>query len=208
MRNLLSLADFEADETRLIKNTRADYGTDSEETANAPLPEIKNRIGDSVSKLNIGYKINLNLPETTDIEVFNAIFYCLEMSIRRLIRDTFVSIYGLAWWDRANVAVGIREEVKRNRTRERDSAITSRSDDPLDYTTFGQLSQLITDNFDLFEPVFDSKPAVGRVLNQLNLLRGPIAHCSMLAPDERGRLEQAVRDWFRLLIPISIDQNS
>jgi len=32
----------------------------------------------------------------------------------------------------------------------------------------------------------------------LNTLRGPIAHCSPLAPDEVLRLQLTVRDWFRL----------
>jgi hypothetical protein len=32
----------------------------------------------------------------------------------------------------------------------------------------------------------------------LNMLRGPIAHCSPLAEDEVLRLQLTVRDWFRL----------
>ena len=33
----------------------------------------------------------------------------------------------------------------------------------------------------------------------LNTLRGPIAHCSMLAEDEIVRLRLSVRDWYRLM---------
>ncbi|WP_062611311.1 MULTISPECIES: Swt1 family HEPN domain-containing protein [unclassified Rhizobium] len=127
------------------------------------------------------------------------IFYCLEVSIRKLINDTLSEAEGADWWNTNRVAVGIKNEVQAIKNREEQAAITLRSDNPIDYTTFGQLSQIITDNFDLFVPIISSKSAVSRVLNQLNLLRGPIAHCCPLAADERDRLKLAVRDWFRLL---------
>lgn len=130
---------------------------------------------------------------------FYEIFYCLEVSIRKLISSTLADAEGADWWNSSRVAEGIKNEVANLKKREIASAITPRSDQMLDYTTFGQLSQLITDNFDLFEPIISSKAAVSRVLNQLNLLRGPIAHCCPLAEDERDRLELTVRDWFRLL---------
>jgi Swt1-like HEPN len=127
------------------------------------------------------------------------VFYCLEVSIRKLISATLTDSVGVGWWSSGRVAEGIRNEVAAIQRKEVASGITPRSEDPLDFTTFGQLSQLITDNFDLFEPIIYSKSAVSRVLNQLNLLRGSIAHCCLLAPDERDRLELSVRDWFRLL---------
>lgn len=127
------------------------------------------------------------------------VFYCLEVSIRRLIVATLSDAEGIDWWESARVADGIKTEVAAIRRKEEASAITLRSENPIDYTTFGQLSQLITDNFDLFEPVISSKSAVSRVLNNLNLLRGAIAHCCLLAQDERDRLELSVKDWFRLL---------
>lgn len=127
------------------------------------------------------------------------IFFCLEVSIRRLISSIMTEAEGAGWWNSSRVAEGIKNDVAAIQKREDGSAINPRSENPLDYTTFGQLSQIITDNFDLFESVISSKPATSRVLNQLNLLRGGIAHCCVLAPDEQERLELSVRDWFRLL---------
>lgn len=127
------------------------------------------------------------------------IFYCLEVSIRSLISRTLSAAEGPNWWESDRVSEGIKNEVGIIQRKEQASGMTPRSENPLDYTTFGQLSQLITDNFALFELIISSKAAVSRVLNQLNLLRGPIAHCCPLARDERDRLELAVRDWFRLL---------
>jgi hypothetical protein len=83
--------------------------------------------------------------------------------------------------------------------REIDSGVTPRSEEPIDYTTFGQLSELIKVNWDVFGSIFSSVKAVGRVMANLNTLRGPIAHCSPLAEDEVVRLRLSVRDWFRLM---------
>jgi hypothetical protein len=69
----------------------------------------------------------------------------------------------------------------------------------IDYTTFGQLSGIITLNWELFEPILTSRRAVERVMASLNLVRGPIAHCCPIAEDEIERLRLAVKDWFRML---------
>ena len=70
----------------------------------------------------------------------------------------------------------------------------------MDYTTFGELSNIIVANWDLFGgTLFNSKKALEKVMASLNALRNPIAHCSPLAEDEQLRLRLAVGDWFRLM---------
>ena len=69
----------------------------------------------------------------------------------------------------------------------------------LDFTNFGELSQIIEKNWDLFGSILSSVRAVKKVLASLNTLRGPIAHCTPLAEDEVVRLQLSVRDWFRLM---------
>ena len=71
--------------------------------------------------------------------------------------------------------------------------------DWIDYTTFGELGQLIRSNTDIFGGVFNNLRAVEKVMYNLNALRNTIAHCAPLADDEVRRLELSVRDWFRLL---------
>lgn len=85
--------------------------------------------------------------------------------------------------------------------KELDSGISRRSDDAIDYTNFGELGEIIKKNLDVFGSIFNSPKGVERVLASLNTLRGPIAHCSVLAEDEilRLRLKLSVRDWFRLM---------
>lgn len=126
------------------------------------------------------------------------VFYCLEVSIRRLVSAMLAEAEGKDWWASVRVEEGIRNEVRIIQKKENDSGITPRSENNLDFLTFGQLGQLITSNFDLFETVLTTKGAVSRVMNQLNLLRNPIAHCCELSADEADRLRLSVRDWFRL----------
>ena len=80
-----------------------------------------------------------------------------------------------------------------------DAGVTIRSDEEIDYTTFGELSTIIKSNWDIFGDIFNSPKAVERVMSNLNTLRAPIAHCSKLAEDEEVRLQLSVRDWYRLM---------
>lgn len=131
---------------------------------------------------------------------FYEIFYCLENSIRKLVEDTMIEAEGADWWHSKRVDDDrIRKPAEQNKKKEVDSGVTPRSDRLIDYTTFGQLSQLITDNWELFAPVFQSKTAVSNVSNQLNLLRGPIAHCNPTDELEQDRLNLAVRSWFKIM---------
>jgi hypothetical protein len=126
------------------------------------------------------------------------IFYMLENDIRKLIVETLETAHGKDWWD-THVSVAVKDEVNKNRSREANAAITVRSDDEIDYTTFGQLSDIIRENWPDFAGMLSNQQAVSRVLSGLNMLRGAIAHCGVLAEDEVDRLKLAIRDWFRVL---------
>lgn len=134
-----------------------------------------------------------------DMSEHYEVFYCLEQAIRKLIVETLEDSEGANWWDSARIPSDIKADVAALVKKERDNGITPRSDNMIDYTTFGQLSVVITSNWDLFEPTLKSKRAVERVMANLNLLRGPIAHCCPMQEDEVDRLRLAVKDWFRMI---------
>lgn len=126
------------------------------------------------------------------------LFYCLERSIRDIVSNTIESaVNDQDWWNKGKIPPTIAQEVALRIQKEVDSGITQRSSEELDYTTFGELSQIIDSNWDLFGSILRSKKAVNRVLTSLNTLRGPIAHCSILSEDEVLRLNLSVRDWYR-----------
>jgi hypothetical protein len=128
------------------------------------------------------------------------VFYSLEKSIRTLVSDAIeASEKREDWWASTRVPASIQAEVASRTQKELDAGVTRRSLDELDYTTFGELSVIISSNWDIFGGLFNSKRAVEKVMASLNALRNPIAHCSPLAEDEQLRLQLTVPDWFRLM---------
>jgi hypothetical protein len=128
------------------------------------------------------------------------VFYSLEKSIRTLVAETIEAAEKAPdWWSSARVPPAVQTEVASRIQKELDAGVTRRSLDELDYTTFGELSVIISSNWDVFGSLFSSKKAVEKVMASLNALRNPIAHCSPLAEDEQLRLQLTVRDWFRLM---------
>jgi hypothetical protein len=136
--------------------------------------------------------------EAAQMAVNFRIFYCLENSIRELILEALEDFYKDKWWEEGVPPI-IREAAEKLRQRELDMGAVPRSDNLLDFTTFGELSTIIEQSKDAFEGKFTSFKAVNKVLWQLNMLRGPIAHCKPLAEDEVLRLHLTLRDWFRAL---------
>jgi hypothetical protein len=126
------------------------------------------------------------------------LFFCLENAIRDLVSVALEGASGAEWWEKS-VPGPVKDNVKVNMKREQDAGLSTRSSEPIDYTNFGELSQIIDNNWDAFSDTFNSRRAVSRILASLNLLRAPIAHCAALAPDEVIRLQLALRDWYRLM---------
>jgi len=137
--------------------------------------------------------------EAAEMSRHYELFYCLENSIRKLITEALRENAGPNWWESGKIPSNIVDGVKERVQKEIDSGVTRRSDDPIDHTTFGELSVIITTNWDLFGTIFSSRRAVEKVMSSLNLLRGPIAHCCPLSEDEKDRLKLTVKDWFRMI---------
>jgi hypothetical protein len=157
-------------------------GRDSQKNATDYYPQFEQEVRQQAAEMARHYEL----------------FYCLEQGIRKLITDTMEEAGGGNWWEE-KTPQQIRDEVKKLIKSEVDSGVTRRSDRAIDYTTFGQLSVIISSNWNLFEPIFKSPRAVEKVMSSLNLLRGPIAHCCPLSEDEVDRLHLAVKDWFRMM---------
>jgi hypothetical protein len=134
--------------------------------------------------------------EAAEMAPHYEVFYSLETTIRRLVRDQLQAVSDEWWADR--IPEQIRRDAEKLQRRDEDTGFTKRSDDPMDFLTFGQLSEVIKSNWDVFGALFSSARAVEKVMANLNTLRGPIAHCTPLAEDEVVRLRLTVADWFRL----------
>ena len=126
------------------------------------------------------------------------VFYCLEKNIRKLISETLESACGENWWATC-VPQPVKDNVKSNIQREIDNGISLRSEHEIDFTTFGELGEIVRNNWERFDAMFTSEKAFSKIMTSLNMLRNPIAHCCPMAEDEVTRLQLTLRDWFRLM---------
>jgi hypothetical protein len=136
--------------------------------------------------------------EAREMSKHYEVFYCLERSIRSLVVQLMEEKYKDNWWEE-RVNPEIKKNVESNIKRELESGFTERSENKIDYTTFGELTIIVQENFDAFEDLFKNPKAFSKIMTSLNQLRGPMAHCCPLAEDEVVRLNLAVKDWFRLM---------
>lgn len=134
--------------------------------------------------------------EAAAMALHYATFYCLENSIRELICARMEETHGQNWWDTA-VPQLVRDNVQKNYKKEVASGVTLRSERLIDYSNFGELGEIIKANFETFGDTLRDVSAVQKILAALNTLRGPIAHCKVLAEDEVVRLRLSLADWFR-----------
>lgn len=140
------------------------------------------------------------LADAERMSEFYKLFYALENDIRDLIESTLEDSRGEDWWENVVPQI-VRENVRKNIEREAAEGLPPRSDREIDYTTFGELGEIVKENWDVFSGMFSNatRSRVLRVINRLNLVRGPIAHCNFLPEEEAIRLKLAVRDWYKLM---------
>jgi len=129
---------------------------------------------------------------------FYRLFYILEIEMRRFVTDVMEQI-DPDWWD-TKVPQQVNENARKAREREENEGLAPRSDEMIDYTTLGELGEIIRHNWADFQGLLSgaSKNRVLRVINRLNLARGPIAHCGSLEEDDIVRLKLSIRDWYKL----------
>jgi hypothetical protein len=73
-----------------------------------------------------------------------------------------------------------------------------RSEDPLCYTNFGELIDILNANWADFSDTLRSQKAMQQILSQFNQIRNIIAHSCDLNEDEITRCKLLVKDWLRI----------
>lgn len=137
------------------------------------------------------------LRESIEMSDCYQILYCFENDIRNIINDIMKEEIGSDWWA-TSVRPKIKEDVERNQTAEQNSVYFSRSDDPLYFTTLGDLKEIISDNYIHFENHFRSKPFVNELLFQINRLRVVVGHNCLLDDLDITALKQHIERWYTI----------
>src|SRR5579864_1783511 len=87
--------------------------------------------------------------EAKEMSKHYEVFYCLEKSIRSLVVQLMKEKYGEGWWD-SRLKEELRKNVEFNIKKEVESGFTQRSEDKIDYTTFGELTTIVQGNWEAF----------------------------------------------------------
>jgi len=163
------------------------------------------------SGLDIKHSQTLKQDEIIDTEVFEIVvrqqarqmgdlyylYFCLENSIRNTIINRLKEKSGQNWWN-TKVPNNVKEKVEARRQQERDTPFSERSEEPIYYTDFKDLIDIIEENWDIFSDTYRSIESVKQTLGTLNVLRRPIAHSSILDEDEILRFKLHIKDWVRI----------
>jgi bisphosphoglycerate-dependent phosphoglycerate mutase len=163
------------------------------------------------SGINIGRSTSIKSEDVVDTDLFESellmrgqkmadfyvLYYCIENTIRALISERMVEKHGATWWD-TKVPPKVKEEAKERQEREKDTPMAIRSNDPLTYTTFGELIVILDASWPDFEDTIRSQKAMQKILSELNSLRGVVAHSADLSDDDIDRFKLLIRDWLRI----------
>jgi hypothetical protein len=123
-------------------------------------------------------------------------FYCLENAVRELITERLADRHGAGWWEK--VPDKIKTAVQKLQEKEEQNRYhASRSTDPIGYTMFGNLGQIIINNWEDFSDLFPNQSWITSRFNDLEMSRNIIMHTGLLPQIEIERLESIVRDWIR-----------
>ena len=148
---------------------------------------------------------SLSIDLLDDVHVANArataIVYtaiaAFENGVRALVTKTLVERFKEDWWDKG-VSANIRDRAQKRMEDEQTAKWhTQRGQDPINYTTFGDLKNIMQNNWDAFEDLIGSLQWASGIFDIIERSRNVIMHSGNLAPEDIERLGVNIRDWVK-----------
>ena len=118
-----------------------------------------------------------------------------ENSVRRFVVKILIETKGENWW-----ADCVSEKIRRNaESREREEEKirwhTPRGDSMINYTEFGDLVSIMSQNLDLFEAYIVSIDWARQIIQTIERSRNVIMHSGELGRKDIERIGTNIRDW-------------
>jgi len=127
-----------------------------------------------------------------------AVLYCFENEIRDFIRESLREKKGDSWLDAVSPNIA-RMAESRKATALKDSWLEGEKTDILGFVDFGQLAQIIVNNWDCFASVIPTQHWLNQRMDELEKVRNFIAHNRMLQAGEFQRVYMYIADWNRVV---------
>ena len=125
------------------------------------------------------------------------LLFCLENSVRKSVSSRLKEKYGVTWWEN-KVPDNVKKKVSRRQKDEKNTPFSERSNEPIYYSDFLDLIDIIEENWLDFSDTFRSVESIKSTLGTLNILRRGIAHNAVLEEDEIQRFKLHIKDWIRI----------
>lgn len=120
-----------------------------------------------------------------------------ENSARKLIATVLLEQTGETWWDSA-VSEKIRKKVQARREEEaKVKWHAQRGEAPINYSDFGDLGNIIGQNWPSFEPYIPSIEWVKSIFDVVERSRNVIMHSGLLEMEDIERVGINIRDWIK-----------
>jgi len=120
-----------------------------------------------------------------------------ENTVRDFVSARLLEEVGADWWS-TSVSEKIRTRAESRRDEEAKVRWhTTRGDVPLNYTEFGDLASIVSQNWPLFENHLESIDWVRQIIATVERSRNVIMHSGELGLQDVERIGTAIRDWVR-----------
>ena len=128
-----------------------------------------------------------------------ALIYCFENSVRSLLSERLQERHGSTWWTK-KVPQKVRENAEqRQKDAQNNSWLEGQKQDVLGFAEFGNLADIIVENWDDFSDLIPTQHWLKQRFDELEKTRNFIAHNRLLQPTEFQRIEMYVADWNRMV---------
>jgi hypothetical protein len=161
-----------------------------------------NNISSELDK-NIADRLSINLLDEVQVNkarkmatVYTAIA-SFENIVREFISKKLLEEVGESWWE---ICVSDKIRLKATSRREEENKIrwhTPRGDAFINYTEFGDITSIISQNWVMFEAHLQSIDWVRQLINTLERSRNVIMHSGELQNEDIERIGTSIRDWIR-----------
>ena len=134
--------------------------------------------------------------DALEMALLYAVLHAFENTVQSMIRSALEEAKGPRWWDTDAVPEKMRTNVKKREDNIRkNSWIEVRKGDSLDFTTLGDLANIIMKNWEIFETYIPSQVWIKQRMEELEQARNFIAHNRVLQPEELKRMYMYISDW-------------
>lgn len=124
-------------------------------------------------------------------------FFCLENAVREIVSERLGENIGPDWWDSCATKKTRDKVAARQKAEGIERWHARRGEHPIYYSDFGDLQNLITNNWPEFEDLFPDQNWLKARLGELEALRNIIAHSNLVESRDLDRIKLYLEDWTR-----------